>query len=180
MKKVGYVRTSLTDDSIDSQKSILKDAGCSIIYKDIVPSSKAGRPGFDTLLESITEDDVIVVHSLDRLACSMNQLIDSVSKIQEKGAHIETLEDAVHTSKVVTISEVFLLLKSSKEKMFRERTKPGRVGAKARGRMGGRPEKISIKQKEEIKRLYNENIPVKSICERLNISRPTLYKYLRA
>ena len=77
------------------------------------------------------------------------------------------------------MSEIFKILKDSKEKMLKAQTKPGRVGAKARGRMGGRPEKVSEKQKQEIKRLYNEHIPVKSICDRLGISRPTFYKYLK-
>jgi DNA invertase Pin-like site-specific DNA recombinase len=179
MKKFGYLKTSYQDQSVEDLKVQLKKAGCSVIYKDIALSSKEKRPGFETLINSLNSEDVIVVQSLDNLACSINQLVDSVSNIQEKGAKIQSLEDNLNSSNEITMSQLFEILKSSKEKMLKAQTKPGREGAKARGRMGGRPEKVSEKQKQEIKRLYNEDIPVKAICERIGISRPTLYKYLK-
>lgn len=179
MKKFGYLKLTYQDQSAEELKVKLKKAGCSVIYKDIALSSKEKRPGFDTLINSVSPEDVIVVQSFDNLACSINQLLDCISNIEEKGAKIQSLEDNINSSNEIKMSEVFKILKYSKEKMLKAQTKPGRVGAKARGRMGGRPEKVSDKQKQEIKRLYNEHIPVKSICDRLGISRPTFYKYLK-
>lgn len=179
MKKFGYFKLAYQDQSIDLLKSKLKKAGCSVIYKDVVISSKERRPGFDTLINSLSAEDIIVVESFDNLACSINQLVDCISNIEEKGAKIESLEDNINSTNELKFSDLFKILKTSKEKMLKAQTKPGRIGAKARGRMGGRPEKVSDKQKQEIKRLYNEHIPVKAICDRLGISRPTFYKYLK-
>mgnify|MGYP001471382986 CR=1 FL=1 len=179
MKKFGYLKTSFQDKFAEELKGKLKKAGCSVIYKDIALSSKEKRPGFETLINSVNSEDVIVVNSLDNLACSINQLVDSVSNIQKKGVKIQSLQENLSSNNEITMSELFSILQHSKQKMLKAQTKPGRAGAKARGRMGGRPEKVSEKQKQEIKRLYSENIPVKSICERIGISRPTLYKYLK-
>lgn len=179
MRKFGYFKVAYQEQPIEELKIKLKKAGCSVIYKDIALSSKEKRPGFDTLINSLSAEDIIVVESFDNLACSINQLVDCISNIEEKGAKIQSLEENVNSANEITMSEIFKILKDSKEKMLKAQTKPGRVGAKARGRMGGRPEKVSEKQKQEIKRLYNEHIPVKSICDRLGISRPTFYKYLK-
>ncbi|RAP26435.1 hypothetical protein DID78_06805 [Candidatus Marinamargulisbacteria bacterium SCGC AG-343-D04] len=179
MKNIGYIKSISKDDELLAQKESLKNMGCTVIFKDIVNSSKKERPGFQTLLESLHEDDVVVVHSLDKLGASVNQLIDNIGEIQKRNAHIKTIEEDVDTTSMSSFYEYFNLLKRSKEQMFKERTRPGRKGAIARGRMGGRPEKVFDEDIKKIKELYHNNVPVRIICEKMKISRPTLYKYLK-
>ncbi|MBA95861.1 MAG: hypothetical protein CMP21_09125 [Rickettsiales bacterium] len=179
MKKVGYLKGVQQDDSLDYQKIQLKKAGCSIIFKDIVSSAKEHRSGFVTLLDSIDSGDCVVIYNFAKLGSSLSQLIDHVVDIHDKGGYLYFLEEAIETTSMMSFSDIFHVLKEGKSRIAEERTKLGRVGAKARGLLGGRPEKITDRQTQEIKRLYLEDIPIKSICERLKISRPTLYKYLK-
>ena len=64
-----------------------------------------------------------------------------------------------------------------------ERTTDGLASAQARGRVGGRPKGLSplAKQKALIaSALYKEGrLSVSEICDQIEISNPTLYKYLK-
>mgnify|MGYP002633513520 CR=1 FL=1 len=63
--------------------------------------------------------------------------------------------------------------------IIRERTLAGLAAARARGRVGGRPRKLSQKQVEMAKNLMKDiSIPVAEICKTLGVSRATLYRYI--
>jgi DNA invertase Pin-like site-specific DNA recombinase len=62
--------------------------------------------------------------------------------------------------------------------LIRERTEAGRASARARGRVGGRPEKLGKKEEEMIKTLAVNKTPIKDIAEMMEISRNTVYHYL--
>ncbi len=179
MRNIGYLKGFRQDESLDFQKRVLKKEGCSLIFKDIVSSSKAYRSGFVTLLDRLETGDRVVVYNFAKLGSSLSQLVDHVVAIQDRGAHLYFVEESIETTMMMSFSDIFQVLKQGKVSMDQERTAAGRQGAKARGLLGGRPEKITDRQTQEIKRLYLEDIPIKSICERLKISRPTLYKYLK-
>ena len=66
--------------------------------------------------------------------------------------------------------------------VIRERAMAGLSAARKRGRVGGRPKGLSaerISKAKTAKRLYKQNVPVKEILESLNISRASLYRYLK-
>ena len=63
--------------------------------------------------------------------------------------------------------------------IIRERTMAGLAAARARGRVGGRPRKLSKKQVEIAKNLMKDaSIPIDEICETLGVSKATLYRYV--
>ena len=59
-----------------------------------------------------------------------------------------------------------------------ERSAAGRAAARARGRFGGRPEKLNKSDLELMKTLVDNGTPIKTIAERWNVSRTTIYRYL--
>ena len=153
MRKLGYIRSITKDEELENQKLALKDVGCGLIFKDIVSSSKDDRPGFNNMLEEIEKEDVIVVESLSKLANSVNQLIDTLNSIHKKGASVISIsEDTTTSNQDEFINSLLVTI----EKMNKERTRPGRKGAKARGRMGGRPEKLSKDQRSELVTLFKK------------------------
>ena len=179
MKRFGYIRLFSHSQHFEDQKKRLKKLGCLIIFKDIIEGQAAERSGFLTLLNTIDETCEVVIEGLEHLGTSIDMIIESYFKIRSKNVTIVIASNNLSSIQKLKCDEWFQLLKSTKEKMVEERTKQARVGAKARGRNGGRPEKITEKEKNELKRLYHLNLPVRTICERLAISRPTLYKYLK-
>ena len=64
--------------------------------------------------------------------------------------------------------------------LIKERTKAGLEAARARGRQGGRPKRLSSQQRTLAIELYREKKrSVKEICAMFGISKPTLYEYVR-
>ena len=77
-------------------------------------------------------------------------------------------------------SSLFLVLSEFERSLIQERTKAGLAAARARGRVGGRPNKLSNRKQEIAKDMYqSKKYTIKAICEELGISKPTLYKYLK-
>lgn len=59
-----------------------------------------------------------------------------------------------------------------------ERSAAGREAARARGRYGGRPEKFTDQDLQLMKTLVDSGTPIKTIAERWQVSRTTIYRYL--
>ncbi|SCA96942.1 Resolvase/integrase Bin [Bacillus mycoides] len=62
--------------------------------------------------------------------------------------------------------------------LIEERSAAGRVAARARGRLGGRPEKFGLKDIEMMKSLIESGTPIKDVAEKWGVSRTTIYRYL--
>ncbi|MGF2009882.1 recombinase family protein, partial [Lactococcus lactis] len=59
-----------------------------------------------------------------------------------------------------------------------ERSAAGRKAARARGRLGGRPEKFSEQDIKLLKKLVESGTPIKSIADSWGVSRTTIYRYI--
>ena len=63
---------------------------------------------------------------------------------------------------------------------FRPRTQAGLQAARARGRNGGRPKSLNSEKMALAIKLYDEKKhSVGQICRMMEISKPTLYKYIK-
>jgi len=72
---------------------------------------------------------------------------------------------------------VFAALAEFERNLIRERTNAGLSAARARGRVGGRPAKLTEKQIREIKALMADpQCKVSDLAKRYGVSRTTLYK----
>lgn len=60
-----------------------------------------------------------------------------------------------------------------------ERSAAGRVAAKTRGSLGGRSEKLTDSDLKLFKTLVDSGAPIITIGEKWNVSRTTIYRYLK-
>jgi DNA invertase Pin-like site-specific DNA recombinase len=75
------------------------------------------------------------------------------------------------------VFHVFAALAEFERNLIRERTIAGLTAARARGRKGGRPPKLSAKEIKTIRALLKTaDIPVAEIAARFGIARSTLYR----
>ena len=76
---------------------------------------------------------------------------------------------------------IFGALAEFERNLIRERTIAGLESARARGRLGGRPEvNASATKVAMAKKLYaDKTTAISDICKTLNISRATLYRYIK-
>lgn len=147
MAKIGYARTSTTDQNLDAQIKALEIAGCTMIRQEQKSgASLEGRPELKTILDFIHPGETLVVTRIDRLARSLSDLQTIVMRLKEKGAHLAATEQPVDTST---------------------------AAAKAKGVYKGR--KPQIDQTEIAARLASGHRP-SDIARDMGISRGSVYK----
>jgi len=180
---IGYARVSTQDQNLDLQNDALKSAGCEKIYTDKMSGAKTERPGLDQILGILRKGDTLVVWKLDRLGRSLTHLIQVMNILDERGIYFRSVQESLDTSTPggKLIFHVFGALAEFERDIIRERTLAGLAAARARGRVGGRPRKLSKKQVEMAKKLMNDpTIPIIDICKTLGVSKATLYRYVKS
>jgi len=180
--KIGYARVSTLEQSLDLQIDALKGEGCEKILSDEVSGSVADRPGLTQLKALLRKGDTLVVWRLDRLGRTLKHLIQWINELEEQGVSFKSLQETIDTtcSSGKLIFHLFAALSEFEHNLIRERTRSGIAAARSRGRQGGRPKKLSKSKRQLAVDLYEgKKHSISQICETTNISKPTLYKYVK-
>lgn len=186
----GYARVSTAEQSLDLQLDALLKEGIEQknIYTDMVSSTKEERKSLAKLLNYVREGDTIVVWKLDRLARSLIHFTKLMSELDEKGVRFRSItESFIDTTKKSSQSEfiinIFAALAQLERDIIIECTKAGLESARRRGKVLGAPKGISKKNQQKAvlceEYFKKGKMTVSEICERLDISRATYYKYLK-
>ncbi len=184
--EIGYARVSSKDQVLDLQIDALKNAGCERVFCEKISGTKKNRPELDKLFMQLRKGDVVKVWKLDRLGRSLKDLVSLVGKLEIMGVGFVSLQDNINTTTPSgkLIFHLFAALAEFERDVISERTKAGLMAARARGRKGGRPAGLSKKAQDKARlaeSLYRERErSIKQICDHLDISKPTLYRYLRS
>jgi DNA invertase Pin-like site-specific DNA recombinase len=181
---LGYARVSTKDQNLDLQLDALLSHGCERFFTDTVSGAKSVRPGLDEILKEARTKDVIVIWKLDRLGRSLKHLVDLVAELNERGIGLRSLNDPIDTTTAQgrLIFNIFASLAEFEREIIRERTNAGLAAARARGRVGGRKPGLDEDAQRKARiaaSYYDEGMPVNQIAQDLDISKATLYKYLR-
>ena len=180
--KIGYARVSTHDQNQELQTDALEQAGCKKIFSDKLSGAIASRPGLDAALNYARQNDCFVVWRLDRLGRSLKNLIQLVEDLDNKGVGFISLNEGLNTTTNggKLIFHIFGALAEFERNLIRERTKAGLEAARARGRKGGRKEKLTSDQVDTMRRMYeSHNHTIKEICGVFGITKPTFYRYLK-
>lgn len=179
----GYARVSTKDQSLDLQIDELKKEGCEEILSEKLSGRSENKPKLNELLNKLRKGDVVMVYSLDRLGRTSKELISLLSEFKERGIQFRSIQEGIFdtTSPMgEAIFQIIAILKAMEVQVLSERTKDGLEAARARGRKGGRPKGSYDKNKAAAAvTLYKRELPITEITNSLNISRSTLYQYLR-
>src|ERR671915_1212395 len=179
---IGYARVSTYDQTLHLQQDTLTKAGCNKIFTDIASGAKAERKGLEEALSYIRVGDTLVVWRLDRLGRSLRDLIATMTMLEEQGIGFKSITENIDTttSGGKLIFHIFGALAEFERDIIRERTQAGLIAARARGRKGGRPKALTPKKAQMVQGLYrNKENSLDEIRKTLNISRTTLYRYIK-
>ena len=180
---IGYARVSTADQYLRMQEDALKSARCEEIFTDIASGVKTERPGLHTALSHLRKGDTSGVWKLDRLGRSLAHLIQTVKELSEKGIGFKSLQENIDTttSGGQLIFHIFGALAEFERELIIERTQAGLKAARVRGRLGGRPVLLNSRQIKKMKSHYKKgDLSINEICKLFNITKPTLYRYLRS
>src|SRR3954470_18612384 len=180
---IGYARVSTQDQTLNLQKDALEKLGCNKIFTDTASGAKAERKGLDEALEYVREGDTLVVWRLDRLGRSLKHLIETITELNNRKIGFKSIQENIDTttSGGKLVFHIFGALAEFERDIIRERTQAGLIAARARGRQGGRRKTLTPKQIAMVKKLYaDKTTPIRDICKSFNISRMTLWRYVKA
>jgi DNA invertase Pin-like site-specific DNA recombinase len=179
---VGYARVSTQEQTLALQQDALHKIGCERLFTDTASGVKTDRLGLDEALGFVRAGDTLVVWRLDRLGRSLKHLIETISQLQERGIGFKSIQENIDTttSGGKLIFHVFGALAEFERDLIRERTNAGLAAARARGRPGGQPKRLSSKQVAQLQSLYNaRTTPIPDLMDTFRISRSTLYRYIQ-
>ena len=127
--------------------------------------------------------DAVIVWKLDRLGRSLKDLIETLNILKDRGVDFISLTEKIDTTTPggKLIFHLMGALAEFERDLIRERTNAGLAAARARGRVGGRPKKLMTNGKVALTRqlFADPNQSISEICSTLEISRSTLYRYVR-
>lgn len=180
--KIGYARVSTENQTLDLQIDALNQVGCERIYQEHASGKNTERAELTQCLKTLRRGDTLVVWRLDRLGRSLKDLIRIVADLEHMGVEFESLTEKIDTSTPTGkfTFHLFSALSELERNIIRERTQGGLQSARARGRIGGRPQALTEKEKIMVRQLMADktNKP-KNIAKQFKISTATLYRVAR-
>jgi len=178
--QIGYVRVSSIEQSTDRQ---LADVKLDMVFEDKVSGKTTNRPQLQACLSHLRQDDVLHVHSIDRLARNMVDLLKLVNDLTNDGVTVQFhKESLVFNGGSSPIDKLMLQMLGAFSEfevaMIRERQREGIAAAKSKGVKFGAKPKLSDKQVVEIRTRASQGEHKASLASEYGVSRQTLYTAL--
>ena len=126
-----------------------------------------------------------MVWRLDRLGRSLRHLVETVNALAKRGVAFASLHEGIDTTTSTgrLVFHIFAALAEFERELIAERAAVGRAAARAaraRGRVGGRPAKLSPAQVALARARYEaRDITVAEIAKALGVGRGTIYRALQ-
>lgn len=185
---IGYTRVSKADGSQvhDLQRDALSNAGVEAqnVYEDAASGKRDDRPGLAACLKALRRGDTLVVWKLDRLGRDLRHLVNLVDDLTKRNIGLKVLagEGAsidTSTANGRLVFGIFAALAEFERALIVERTKAGLAAARARGRNGGAPFKMTpAKLRLAQATMGKPETKVADLCAELGITRQTLYRFV--
>ena len=172
--------------STDLQRDALLAAGVAQaqLYEDQASGKREDRPGLTSCLKALREGDTLMVWKLDRLGRNLRHLINTVHDLTARGVGLKVLTGqgaAIDTTSAAgkLVFGIFAALAEFERELISERTVAGLASARARGRKGGRPFKMTAaKLRLAMASMGQPETKVGELCAEMNITRQTLYRHV--
>ena len=185
---IGYMRVSKADgsQSTDLQRDALISAGVrpDHLYEDQASGRRDERPGLMACLKALRDGDTLLVWKLDRLGRNLRHLVNTVHDLTARGVGLKVLTGqgaAIDTTTAAgkLVFGIFAALAEFERELISERTVAGLVSARARGRKGGRPFKMTAaKVRLAMAAMGQPETIVGDLCKELGVTRQTLYRHV--
>ena len=181
----GYARISHKSQNIQRQIEALEAFGVDELFQDVQSGKDDERPAFQNLLEVAQPDDVIVIHSLDRLMRSMFHLWKVIEELRKKEINLISLSEPwLDISGNNAQSNLMLNIMGSFAQFEREnlkiRQREGIEIALSKSDSNyGRPKKNATKVRHAIEIYRSKTHTVKEIEHITGVSKATLYRKLK-
>lgn len=179
-QRIGYIRVSSQGQNTDRQ---LEGIQLDKVFTDKASGKNIQRPQLEQMLTFVREGDLVLVHSMDRLARNLDDLRRLVHEFTQRGVKIQFLkENLTFTGEDNAMSTLLLSVMGAfaefERALIRERQLEGIALAKQRGAFKGRKPALNAKQIEELRQRAAAGEKKAHLAKAFGISRDTVYHYL--
>lgn len=179
---LAYVRVSTVEQNEERQIEALKKFNIEKWFTEKISGKNMDRPKLQEMLDFCREGDTIYIHDFSRLARSTKDLLDIVERLKEKGVHLvsnkENIDSSTPQGKLM-LTMIAAIYEFERENML-ERQREGIAIAKREGKFKGR-KPLELDDFDKYYELYvSRQITKSEMARKLNISRPTLDKMIKA
>lgn len=139
---------------------------------------------FTSCLKALREGDTLLVWKLDRLGRNLRHLVNTVHDLTARRVGLKVLTGqgtAIDTTTAAgkLVFGIFAALAEFERELISERTVAGLASARARGRKGGRPYKMTpAKLRLATASMGQSDTNVGALCKELGITHQTLYRHV--
>jgi len=154
------------------------------VYEELAWGHKDDRAGLASCLKALQPGNTLVVWSLDRLGRDLKHLVGLIDTLNQQQVGLKVLAGAgaqldTTTANGRLVFGIFAALAEFEAALIRERTHAGLRAARARGRHGGRPRKMTATTlKMAMMAMAESGSQAKEVAFRLGITTSTLYSYV--
>ena len=189
--KVGYMRVSSTDQLLDRQEILMKEANVEKLYMEKVSGKNTDRPELKAMMSYVREGDVVVVESISRFARNTRDLLELIDELEKKKVSFISLKEAIDTTTptgkfMLTVLgamaqlERDYILQRQKEGIAAMKIVDGKKVSSRSGKCMGRPERQYPKNWEKIYSQYKrKELKVVEICKLYDIPRSSFYEMVK-
>lgn len=181
-QRIAYRRVSTLDQSTARQ---LDGMSFDIEFTDKASGKDTQRPQLEAMLRHVRAGDHVYVHSIDRLARNMADLLQLVEQLTGKGVAMSFVKEGLNftSDKADPFQMLMLSMLGSVAQFERaiilERQREGIAIAKAEGKYKGGKAKLSPEQGAALVARVSAGEPKAKVAREFGISRETLYQYIK-
>lgn len=181
--RVAYIRVSSEGQNTDRQ---LSEVQVDRAFTEKVSAKSLSRPALQEMLGYIRDGDEVHVHSLDRLARNLQDLLKITEQITGKGAslHFHKENLSFKGQSADPMAKLLLGVLGSfaefERSLILDRQREGIAQAKAKGLYKGSKPKLTKEQVAELKAKVANGEKKAVVARSYGISTQTLYTYLKA
>lgn len=182
-QRIGYVRVSSLDQNAERQ---LDGIHLDKVFTDKASGKDTNRPQLQTALNHIRPGDTLVVHSMDRLARNVEDMLRLVREMNDRGVSVEFIKenmcftagsDDPRSILMFTMLSAFAQFERS---LIKERQREGIALAKAKGTVyKGRKPALNAERIAQLREQAAAGANRTKLAKEFGISRETLYQYIR-
>lgn len=178
MERIGYIRVSSAGQNTERQLDGLE---FDRTFTDKCSGSTKDRPELNRLLDHVREGDAVYVHSIDRMARDLKNLLELIDYFKSKGVDIHFVKEGLSYTPTQSnpmqdmMLQVMGAVSQFERALIRERQREGIEKAKAKGVYKGRKKSVD---REKVAELLNQGVKKAEIARRLGIGRVSVYRII--
>jgi DNA invertase Pin-like site-specific DNA recombinase len=182
-QRIGYKRVSTADQNTVRQ---LEGVAVDEVFEDKASGkSTAQRPALEAMLKHVRKGDVVLCHSMDRLARNLDDLRTMVLGLTNRGVRVEFVKEGLcFTGEDSALSKLLLSVMGAfaefERSLILERQREGIAIAKLAGKYKGRKSALDFQSIALLRQRFDTGESRVCLARDFGISRETVYQHCRA